>query len=139
MQAFGRAAAPTSTAHIPMAMSGPAAAKGHCHPLLPHTAPLAPWRPQHSFIRANMSFRQLVKPWRKATMQTKLEGAAGSSGLGSAATCYRRSRAASYCVICCHWPSAASFHSVTALLASDTERMLPLTDQLTRHTAAPKS
>lgn len=63
----------------------------------------------------------------------------------SAGICQHRRRFAAalrscvHCVICCHCPSAASFQSVTALLASETDRMLPLTDQLTRHTATPKS
>mmetsp|Transcript_10587 Transcript_10587/g.43767 ORF Transcript_10587/g.43767 Transcript_10587/m.43767 type:complete len:297 (-) Transcript_10587:421-1311(-) len=39
---------------------------------------------------------------------------------------------------CVHWPSMASFQRVTWLLASDTARILPVTDQLTRHTGAPK-
>ena len=51
----------------------------------------------------------------------------------------RRHYGAPHCVICCHWPSVASFHSVTALLPSDTDSTLPLTDQLRRHTGAPKS
>ena len=52
---------------------------------------------------------------------------------------HTRTLCAPHCVICCHCPSAASFQSVTVLFASDTDRMLPLTDQLTRHTGAPKS
>lgn len=39
-------------------------------------------------------------------------------------------------VICCHSPSRASFHSVTAPLPSDTDSTLPVSDQLTRHTGA---
>lgn len=45
----------------------------------------------------------------------------------------------SYCASCCHWPSTASFQSVTLLEASDTESRLPLTDQLSRQTACWKS
>ncbi|PNH05268.1 hypothetical protein TSOC_008483 [Tetrabaena socialis] len=44
-----------------------------------------------------------------------------------------------YCVICCHTPSIDSFHSVTALLPSDTARMEPVVDQLTRQTGTLKS
>mmetsp|Transcript_132 Transcript_132/g.479 ORF Transcript_132/g.479 Transcript_132/m.479 type:complete len:208 (-) Transcript_132:518-1141(-) len=39
----------------------------------------------------------------------------------------------------CHCPSTSSFHSVTALLASEMARMFPMVDQLTRHTGTPKS
>jgi len=39
----------------------------------------------------------------------------------------------------CHCPSIASFQSVTELFASDTARIFPVVDQLTRHAGTPKS
>ena len=65
------------------------------------------------------------------------EGAAPAAYMAGLGACLALQQP--YCVICCHCPSAASFHSVTAVLASDTDSRLPLTDQLRRHTGAPKS